>query len=42
MAQKADMSEEIFGSNSKSTKDLYLILILGRNAMIWDYFQNIW
>ena len=34
--------KEKFGSTSKSTTDLYLIVILGRNAVIGDYFQIIW
>ena len=34
--------ENIFWSTLIANKDLYLILIVARNVLIWDYFKNIW
>ena len=34
--------ENRFGSTLKAEKDLYVISIVLRNALIWGYFQYIW
>ena len=34
--------EEIFGSTSKPPNNIYIQLILGKNASIWCNFLNIW